>query len=87
MLTKMTKGLFAGQHINSIERDMSDHRRLAPRKRDRNNTAKPPRTRDGQTYPGGKHMRKVLAKLGKRQANSPQEGNKPGSMKSTQGVC
>lgn len=40
-----------------------DHRRLAKRKQDRNNTAEPPRTRPGKEYPGGKHMRRALAKL------------------------
>lgn len=28
-----------------------------------NNTAAPPRTRPGQKYPGGKHMRRALARL------------------------
>lgn len=40
-----------------------DHRKLARRKADRNNTAEPARTRDGKEYPGGKHMRRAFAKL------------------------
>lgn len=40
-----------------------DRRNLEPRKKDRANTAEPARTRPGQTYPGGKHMRRALAKL------------------------
>lgn len=42
----------------------------------------PPRTREGKTYPGGKFMRRALAKLSLRQANvSTGAGyRKPGSM-------
>lgn len=43
-----------------------DRRELLPRKKDRANTAKPPRTREGKEYPGGKHMRRALAKLAMR---------------------
>lgn len=46
----------------------------------------PPRTREGQTYPGGKHLRRSLAKLAQRKTghtNSrfPQRETLPGSMK------
>jgi hypothetical protein len=51
-----------------------DRRNLAPRKKDRANTAEPARTRPGQTYPGGKHMRKALAKLALRNTRSTQPG-------------
>ncbi len=67
MLTKITKGLFQGKHLNDIERDMTDHRQLNARKKNRANNTKPPRTRDGQTYPGGKAMRRALANLARRQ--------------------
>jgi hypothetical protein len=40
-----------------------DHRNLEPRKKNRANTSEPAHTRAGQTYPGGKHMRRALAKL------------------------
>jgi hypothetical protein len=33
-----------------------------------NNTAAPPRTREGQTYPGGRHRRRALARLAARKA-------------------
>lgn len=51
-----------------------DHRKLAKRKKDRANTAEPARTRPGQTYPGGKHMRRALAKLAMRNTRSTQPG-------------
>ena len=51
-----------------------DHRNLAPRKKDRKNTAETPRTRPGKEYPGGKHMRRALAKLAMRNTRSTQPG-------------
>lgn len=83
--TKTTLALMRGEHINSIERDMTDKRRLNPRKKNRNKTSAPPRTRDGQMYPGGKHMRSVLANLARRQNDYNSSKNqetltKPGSM-------
>lgn len=47
---------------------------LAKRKKDRNNTAESPRTRPGKEYPGGKHMRRALAKLAMRNTRSTQPG-------------
>lgn len=64
--TKTTLALMRGEHINSIERDMTDKRRLNPRKKNRNKTSAPPRTREGQTYPGGKPMRRALKRLAQR---------------------
>ena len=58
----------------NLNTDTIDNRKLAPRKRDRNNTAEPARTRPGQTYPGGKHMRRALAKLALRNTRSTQAG-------------
>lgn len=39
----------------------------------------PPRTRPGKAFPGGKHLRRALAKLSLRQNFA--KGRKPGSMK------
>lgn len=50
-------------------------------------TTKPPRTRPGQAYPGGKKMRKAMAKLAARKSAWPKVGankmeqREPGSMK------
>lgn len=58
----------------NLNTDHYDNRRLAPRKKDRSNTAKTPRTRPGKEYPGGKHMRRALAKLALRNTRSTQPG-------------
>lgn len=64
--TKTTLALMQGKHPNNVERDMTDHRKLNPRKRLRANNTEPARTRPGATYPGGKAMRKSLANLARR---------------------
>lgn len=79
----------------NLNKEHYDRRRLS-RKNKRSNTAEPPRTRSGQKFPGGKHMRKALARLAARQSayvadkagaldRNPNLGDgfttKPGSMK------
>lgn len=50
-------------------------------------TTKPPRTRPGQEYAGGKKLRKALKRLKARQEHTPEQSpkgmqmHKPGSMK------
>lgn len=58
----------------NLNTDHYDHRKLAKRKKDRANTAEPPRTRPGKEFPGGKHMRRALAKLAMRNTRSTQPG-------------
>lgn len=59
-----------------------DNRNLAP-KRLRANTAKPARQREGQTYAGGRTLRRALKNLYRRQKSVPTgAGYKfPGSMR------
>lgn len=62
-----------------------------PKNHKPNNTCKTPRTRDGATYPGGRVLRKRMARLSARVADyertkaSSKKGasgyNKPGSLK------
>ena len=76
-MTAVTRAQMAGD--KPAERDMSDKRRLSPRKKDRANNTKPARTRDGATHPGGRTMRRVLATLSGRQNNALKDGRAPGS--------
>lgn len=81
MYTKTTLAMFAGK---TPERDMTDNRRLNPRKKSRANNTEPARTRPGATYPGGKAMRRSLANLARRtndyNTSKDQESlTKPGS--------
>ena len=76
--------MMAGK-TGATERNNTDRRGLAPRKRDRNNTAKRAETRPGKNFPGGRHMRRVLKNLSARQTaaarDKDQSRKKPGSMK------
>lgn len=64
---------------------------VRPRGYKAKNNTKTPRTRDGATYPGGRHLRKAMARLSARVADyertisSTKKGasgySKPGSMK------
>lgn len=59
----------------------TDNRQLNPRKKDRANNTKSPRTRDGKSFPGGRTMRRNLKNLSARQNGSGKPGRtKPGSM-------
>jgi hypothetical protein len=58
-------------NIHFIGPDRVDTASYRRRKGERGPTAKgtkPPRTRPGQTYPGGKHMRRALKELSRRQS-------------------
>lgn len=79
-MTAITRAAFQGK---TAERDMSDKRGLAKRKRDRAKTSEPPRTRDGKTFPGGRTLRRRLKNLSARQAAfvAKVDRTKPGSMK------
>jgi hypothetical protein len=77
MFTKITQRAFRGEPYTG-ERDLTDNRRLNPRKSNRSKTAKPARTRAGASFPGGKHLRRALARLSARQ--NAATGTKPGSM-------
>jgi hypothetical protein len=88
-LTKITRAALQGKAFTG-ERDATDNRRLNPRKSQRADTAKAPRTRPGASFPGGKHLRKALTRLSARRnafANPDDSRNKntpsrknPGSM-------
>ena len=80
MLTTITRAMFEGKAAPT-ERDLTDNRRLAPRKSNRANNTKSPRTRDGQKFPGGKHLRRALAKLSLRKNAVVKDQKLPGSMK------
>ncbi len=79
-MTAITRAAMQGK---TAERDMSDKRRLAKRKKDRANNTASPRTRDGKEFPGGRELRRRLKTLSARQkAFDPSaKGRKPGSMK------
>lgn len=62
-MTATTKAALQGK---TAERDMADHRKLTPRKKNRANNTKPPRTRDGKSFPGGRTLRRTLANLSAR---------------------
>ncbi len=82
MMTKITRDAAQGKPFTG-ERDLTDNRRLNPRKSNRNKTAKPSRTRPGQSFPGGKHLRRALARLSARQNafdTKDASRTKPGSM-------
>lgn len=84
-MTKITRDAFQGKKFTG-ERDNTDKRRLAPKKRDRANTAKPPRTRAGATYPGGKFLRRARKTLSARVAafdavKDKANQTKPGALK------
>jgi hypothetical protein len=72
MYTAITRG--------ESERDMTDKRGLNPRKKNRANNTESPRTRDGQTYPGGKVLRRALARLARRKGAVKSGQRIPGSM-------
>lgn len=78
-MTAITRAQFQGD--KPAERDMSDKRKLSPRKKDRANNTKPARTRDGATHPGGRTMRRVLATLHARRSAALKDGRAPGSMR------
>jgi len=73
MLTSITRGL--------KERDMTNHKPKPMGTK----TSKPPRTRDGKNFPGGRHLRRALKNLSARQnsfvaATKGHQQTKPGSM-------
>jgi hypothetical protein len=68
------------QFSRTGERDMTDKREKRKRGHDKNKSPAP-RTRDGKAFPGGRHLRRALAKLSARQNATLKDGRKPGSMK------
>ena len=79
-MTSITRAAFQGK---TAERDMTDHRKLTPRKKQRANNTQAPRTRDGQNFPGGRALRKALKRLSQRQTAfvAKPDRTAPGSMK------
>lgn len=64
-MTKITRDAFNGKAFTG-EREAVDHRSLRPKGKRANNT-KPPRTRSGKNFPGGKALRKAHEILSARQ--------------------
>lgn len=82
-MTAITRAAMQGK---TAERDMTDKRGLVTRKKNRANNTKPARTRDGQSFPGGRPLRRALKSLSIRQNNftdnvKGHQGTKPGSMR------
>ena len=84
MLTRMQIMCMTSKTRREFDGVVIPHRassiHLFPKKGVSSECSKPPRTRDGKTYPGGKYMRKALARLELRRRGLTAGKNFPASM-------